>query len=121
MLRIYSGIYKGRKLKSVNDPAVRPTTAKVKLSFFDVLQQDIREKIFLDGFAGSGNIGIEALSRGVDYVVFVDILPASINLLKHNIEKIGIGIIIKFFYLFSSGILHSIPFWKWFSELRNCL
>lgn len=90
MLRIFSGIYKGRKLKSAETPDVRPTTAKVKLSFFDIIQDNIREKIFLDGFGGSGNIGIEALSRGAEYVVFIDILPDSIKLLKDNIERIGI-------------------------------
>ncbi len=90
MLRIFSGIYKGRKLKSANTPDVRPTTAKVKLSFFDIIQDRLREKIFLDGFGGSGNIGIEALSRGAEYVVFIDSLPESIKLLKHNIERIGI-------------------------------
>ena len=90
MLRIHSGIYKGRRLKSASDPGVRPTTAKVKLSFFDILQDQMREKIFLDGFAGSGNIGIAALSRGAEYVIFIDSLKESIQLLRHNIEKIGI-------------------------------
>lgn len=91
MLRIYSGQYKGRRLKSASHPDVRPTTAKVKLSFFDIMQDRVREKIFLDGFAGSGNIGIEALSRGAEYVVFIDHLRESIKLLKHNLEKIGIA------------------------------
>mgnify|MGYP001603060185 CR=1 FL=1 len=90
MLRIFSGIYKGRKILSANSESVRPTTAKVKLSFFDTIQKEIRESIFLDGFGGSGNIGIEALSRGAEYVVFIDILPESIKYLKKNIEKIGI-------------------------------
>jgi 16S rRNA (guanine(966)-N(2))-methyltransferase RsmD len=90
MLKIYSGLYKGRKLRSPKNPDVRPTTAKVKLSFFDIMQNEIREKIFLDGFAGSGNIGIEAISRGAEYVTFIDELAESIKLLKHNIEKIGI-------------------------------
>ena len=63
---------KGRKLKSVNNPEIRPTTAKVKHSFFDIIQENIMGKNFLDGFAGSGNIGIEALSRGAEYVVFID-------------------------------------------------
>lgn len=90
MLRVYAGLYKGRKLKSVKNPDVRPTTAKVKLSFFDIVQDDIREKIFLDGFAGSGNIGIEALSRGAEYVVFIDELSESVKALQHNLDKIGI-------------------------------
>jgi len=90
MLRIFAGIYKGRKLKSADTPDVRPTTAKVKLSFFDIVQEKVRESIFLDGFGGSGNIGIEALSRGAEYVVFIDILDDSIRLLKENLDRIGI-------------------------------
>ena len=80
MIRIHAGLYKGRKLKAPHSDSVRPTTAKVKQSFFDVLQEGIREKVFLDGFAGSGNIGLEALSRGAEYVVFIDSLPESIKL-----------------------------------------
>jgi 16S rRNA (guanine(966)-N(2))-methyltransferase RsmD len=90
MLKIFAGLYKGRKLKSVKHPDVRPTTAKVKLSFFDTVQNDIRETIFLDGFGGTGNIGIEALSRGADYVVFIEQLGETVKVLRHNLDKIGI-------------------------------
>ncbi len=90
MLKIFSGLYKGRKLKSVKNPDVRPTTAKVKLSFFDIVQEDLRESIFLDGFGGTGNIGIEALSRGADYVVFIDELNENVKVLRQNLDKIGI-------------------------------
>lgn len=90
MLKIFSGLYKGRKLKSVKHPDVRPTTAKVKLSFFDILQDTIRETIFLDGFGGVGNIGIEALSRGAEYVVFIEELGETVKALQHNLDKIGI-------------------------------
>lgn len=90
MLRVFSGLYKGRKLKSINDPDVRPTTAKVKLSFFDILQENIKETVFLDGFGGTGNIGIEALSRGADYVVFIEQLGEVVKVLRHNLDKIGI-------------------------------
>lgn len=90
MLRIHGGIYKGRKLKTVNDPGVRPTTAKLKLAFFDILQTDIKETVFLDGFGGSGNVGLEAISRGADYVVFIDQLQENLKVLKHNIDKIEI-------------------------------
>jgi len=90
MLKIFAGLYKGRKLKSVKHPDVRPTTAKVKLSFFDIIQDNTRETIFLDGFGGTGNIGIEALSRGAEYVVFIDQLGETIQALRHNLEKINI-------------------------------
>ena len=64
--------------------------AKLKLSLFDTIQNDLREKIFLDGFAGSGNIGIEAISRGAEYAVFIDNLPEAVKTIQHNVAKIGI-------------------------------
>jgi len=90
MVRIFAGLYKGRKLKTVDNPDVRPTTAKVKLSFFDIMQDSLRETIFLDGFGGTGNIGIEALSRGAEYVVFIEELGEVVKTLQKNLEKIGI-------------------------------
>ncbi len=90
MLKVYAGLYKGRKLKSFKGDFIRPTISRVKLSFFDSIQNDIREKIFLDGFAGTGNIGIEALSRGAEYVIFIDELKESVNIIEHNLEKIGV-------------------------------
>jgi 16S rRNA (guanine966-N2)-methyltransferase len=91
MIRISTGFFKGRVLKSAKDPSVRPTMARIKLSFFDIVQDQIREKIFLDGFAGTGNIGIEALSRGSEFVVFVDILPEAAKVIEHNLVKIGVA------------------------------
>jgi len=91
MIRINSGLYKGRVLRGGKSPLIRPTMSKVKLTFFDILQTDVKEKIFLDGFAGSGNIGIEALSRGAEYVVFIDDLPEAARAIRHNAEKIGIA------------------------------
>ncbi len=91
MIRINSGLYKGRVLRGGKSPLIRPTMSKVKLTFFDILQTGVKEKIFLDGFAGSGNIGIEALSRGAEYVVFIDDLPEAARAIRHNLEKIGIA------------------------------
>ncbi|MCP4214441.1 MAG: 16S rRNA (guanine(966)-N(2))-methyltransferase RsmD [bacterium] len=90
MLKIHAGLYKGRKLKSVKSDDIRPTTSRLKLTFFDILQDKIRETIFLDGFGGTGNIGIEALSRGADYVVFIEMNHDIAKVLKHNLDKIGI-------------------------------
>ena len=91
MIRINSGLYKGRVLRGGKNPLIRPTMSKVKLTFFDILQTDVKEKIFLDGFAGSGNIGLEALSRGAEYAVFIDDLPEAARVIRHNAEKIGIA------------------------------
>ncbi len=90
MLKIFTGRYKGRKLKTVDNPDIRPTTAKVKLSFFDIVQEEVREAIFLDGFGGTGNIGIEALSRGAEYVVFIEQSQEFVKILRQNLDKIGI-------------------------------
>jgi len=91
MIRITSGFYKGRVLRGGKNPAIRPTMSKLKLTFFDILQNDVKEKIFLDGFAGTGNIGIEALSRGAEYVIFIDDLPEAARIIRGNAEKIGIA------------------------------
>jgi len=91
MIRISSGLYKGRVLRGGKSPLIRPTMSKVKLTFFDILQNEVKEKIFLDGFAGSGHIGLEALSRGAEYVVFIDDLPEAAAVIRHNAEKIGIA------------------------------
>jgi len=91
MIRIASGFYKGRVLRGGKNSVIRPTMSKLKLTFFDILQNSVKEKIFLDGFAGTGNIGIEALSRGAEYVIFIDDLPEAARTIKHNVEKIGIA------------------------------
>jgi 16S rRNA (guanine966-N2)-methyltransferase len=91
MIRIASGFYKGRVLRGGKNSIIRPTMSKLKLTFFDILQNNVKEKIFLDGFAGTGNIGIEALSRGAEYVIFIDDLPEAARTIRHNVEKIGIA------------------------------
>jgi 16S rRNA (guanine966-N2)-methyltransferase len=91
MIRINAGLYKGRVLKSTPGRVVRPTMSRLKLSFFDIVQGEIRETIFLDGFAGTGNMGIEAISRGAEYVIFVDELAEAARTIRHNLEKIGVA------------------------------
>ncbi|MBN2298505.1 MAG: 16S rRNA (guanine(966)-N(2))-methyltransferase RsmD [Deltaproteobacteria bacterium] len=77
-----SGIYKSRKLECPLK-GVRPTTDKVKEAIFSVLAPDIQDAYVLDLFAGSGNLGIEALSRGAEHVTFID----QSMLCKRTIEK----------------------------------
>ncbi|MEK7250587.1 MAG: RsmD family RNA methyltransferase, partial [Bacteroidota bacterium] len=73
-MRVISGIYKGRILKTVNDLSVRPVTDRVKQTLFDMLINRIEmdSATVLDLFAGSGGLGIEALSRGAAHVTFVE-------------------------------------------------
>ncbi|MEK6572106.1 MAG: 16S rRNA (guanine(966)-N(2))-methyltransferase RsmD [Bacteroidota bacterium] len=87
-MRVISGTYKGRILRSVRDPRVRPATDRVKESIFNILQNrfDIRGARVLDLFAGSGSLGFEALSRGAAEVVFVDEWQGATMAIEENIK-----------------------------------
>lgn len=95
-MRIISGDFKGFKLNEPKNKNIRPTTDKVKEAIFDSLQFEIANKTFLDLFSGSGQMGIEALSRKAGFVVFVDESFDSVNLLKSNISKLGSSVKSKF-------------------------
>ncbi|HAR36145.1 MAG TPA: 16S rRNA (guanine(966)-N(2))-methyltransferase RsmD, partial [Acidobacteria bacterium] len=69
MIRIIGGRFKGRRLKMINCPEVRPLPAKLRGSLFNILQARVIDAFFLDGFAGTGSVGIEALSRGASRAV----------------------------------------------------
>jgi len=93
-LRIIGGRLKGRKIKSLSPkrgtPLLRPTTDRVKESVFAILDQYIEGTLFLDLFAGTGNVGIEALSRGAKKVYFVESNKKLCNLIKENLKSLGI-------------------------------
>lgn len=88
-MRVIGGKYRGRKLIAPQDEKVRPTTDKVKESVFDIIQFRVADCAFLDLFAGSGGMGIEAISRGANRVVFADYSSTSLKLLKSNLELIN--------------------------------
>ncbi len=87
-MRIISGKYKGKKLYSLSDDSVRPTTDRIKETVFNILQKRVFDSRVLDLFAGSGALGIECLSRGAGEVIFVDNNRASIDLIKKNLAGI---------------------------------
>lgn len=84
-MRIIAGLKKGIKLKMVPGKHVRPTSDRVKESIFQVLGPYFSGGVALDLFAGSGQLGLEALSRGMDFVYFVDKSLKSIQTIKQNI------------------------------------
>lgn len=84
-MRIIAGDYKGRRLQSPPDYSIRPTTDKVKEALFSILTQKIWGSRVLDLFAGTGNLGIEALSRGAETCVFADSSRESLRLIRENI------------------------------------
>ncbi len=85
-MRVITGLARGRKLKTLEGNDVRPTTDKVKEGFFSAIQFDIEGRKVLDLFAGSGQLGIEALSRGAALAVFVDQNPKAIEVIKDNLN-----------------------------------
>jgi len=90
-MRIVAGSFKGRKLALPSDKRVRVTTERVREALFDIIAPHIRGARVLDLFAGSGILGLEALSRGASWVDFVDILPASLRTIRTNAETLGVN------------------------------
>jgi 16S rRNA (guanine966-N2)-methyltransferase len=84
-MRVITGIAKGRQLKAPKGLATRPTTDRVKESLFNILGRTPEGAIVLDLFAGSGGLGIEALSRGADYAVLIDQSPVSCQIIRENL------------------------------------
>ncbi|MEC3606975.1 16S rRNA (guanine(966)-N(2))-methyltransferase RsmD [Bacillus glycinifermentans] len=89
-MRVISGTYKGRALKAVPGMSTRPTTDKVKESIFNMVGPYFDGGDGLDLYAGSGGLGIEALSRGFDRIVFVDRDFKAIQTVKNNLQTLGI-------------------------------
>jgi 16S rRNA (guanine966-N2)-methyltransferase len=89
-MRIIAGTYRSRLIKAVEGQSTRPTLDKVKEALFTRLGPSVSGKAALDLFAGSGNIGLEAISRGMRPVVFVDGAIAAIKVIHENIKALGV-------------------------------
>jgi len=88
-MRVISGIVRGKKLALPSSSGIRPTSDKVKESVFNIIQFDIEGRRVLDLFAGTGQLGIEALSRGARSAVFVDSAADSLKLIRENVNNCG--------------------------------
>ncbi|MGF7048681.1 16S rRNA (guanine966-N2)-methyltransferase [Paenibacillus sp. DS2015] len=88
-MRVVSGSAKGRTLQSVPGLGTRPTTDKVKEAVFSMIGPYFEGGTVLDLFAGTGGLGIEALSRGMEHAIFVDMDPKSIETIRANLKKTG--------------------------------
>ena len=89
MLRIITGTAKGKKLKTLEGEATRPTSERIKEAIFSAIQFDIEDRRVLDLFAGSGQMGLEALSRGAESVMFIDSAREAIDIVKDNAKTTG--------------------------------
>ena len=88
-MRVITGSARGRKLKDLPGLDTRPTTDKVKEAMFSIVQFDVEGRRVLDLFAGTGQLGIEALSRGADRCVFVDASREAVRVVNENLAHTG--------------------------------
>ena len=90
-MRVISGILKGKKLQSFSSPKIRPTSDRVKESLFNILGKELIEgAAVLDLFSGTGNLGIESLSRGAKLACFVEKDRESLKTLRANLDSCGL-------------------------------
>ncbi len=89
-MRITGGAFRGRRLEVPQGKEVRPTTDKVRQAIFNILVHEIQEARVLDIFAGSGALGIEAVSRGAEYAVFIEKYSQPAKSLQRNLDKISL-------------------------------
>jgi len=89
-MRIIAGSLKGRRLRTPTWPGLRPTSDRLRETLFNIVGPRLESARVLDGYAGTGAIGIEALSRGAAHVVFVDRDPRAVRLVAENLERCGV-------------------------------
>jgi 16S rRNA (guanine966-N2)-methyltransferase len=88
-MRVVAGEYRGRQLKSPTWDGLRPTSDRLRETLFNILGPSVRGARVLDGYAGTGAIGIEALSRGAAQVTFVEKDPRAVKLIEANLALLG--------------------------------
>ncbi len=105
-MRVIAGEYKGRQLKSLAGSNTRPTSDKIKESIFHILGPFFEGGACLDLFAGSGSLGIEAISRGMDSVVFVEKSSAAIRVIHNNVDLLKMRTFSEIYKIDASRALH---------------
>jgi 16S rRNA (guanine966-N2)-methyltransferase len=89
-MRVIAGKYRSRVLKSALKLRLRPTSDRLRETLFNVLGALVEDSLFVDLFAGTGAVGIEAISRGAREVVFIESHAAGVGLIRRNLESLGI-------------------------------
>jgi 16S rRNA (guanine966-N2)-methyltransferase len=90
-MRVVTGEAKGRRLKSPKTAGTRPIIDRVKTALFDILSTRVEDARFLDLFAGTGSVGIEALSRGAAHATFIEMSHSALKLVRENLKITGLG------------------------------
>lgn len=89
-MRVIAGTFKSRRLKTLRGLATRPTSDRLRETLFDVLGAGVAGAIFADCYAGSGAVGIEALSRGAEWVYFLENHRPAVKVIHENLKSLGI-------------------------------
>ena len=89
-MRIIAGLYKGRPLKAPGWPGLRPTSDKLRETLFNILAPHVAGARVVDGYAGTGAVGIEALSRGAAHVTFIEKDRRAVALIEENLKGCGV-------------------------------
>jgi len=92
-MRVIAGIYRSRKLRTLQGLALRPTSDRLRETLFNVIGPEIVDSVFVDLFAGSGAVGIEALSRGAHRAIFAEKHRPAAAQLRANLESLGIAVV----------------------------
>jgi 16S rRNA (guanine966-N2)-methyltransferase len=90
MMRVISGLFRSRQLKGKPPSGIRPTSDRLRETLFNILGPAVEGSVFLDGFAGMGGVGIEAISRGARSVLFVDQSRKACAIIRENLESLGV-------------------------------
>jgi 16S rRNA (guanine966-N2)-methyltransferase len=104
-MRIISGQNRGQRIQTLKGTQLRPTSDQMRETLFDVLGPSVRDSAFLDAYAGSGAVGLEALSRGAKEVVFVEYHRAAMDLIRRNLAALKME---DGFYLMNTKVLTAI-------------
>ena len=89
-MRVIAGEFRSRHLKSIPGAATRPTPDRLRETLFDILQERIRDATFLDAYAGTGAVGIEAISRGAAHAYFLERNRAALDAIRENLAALEI-------------------------------
>jgi 16S rRNA (guanine966-N2)-methyltransferase len=88
-MRVIGGEFRSRNLKSLPDRSVRPTPDRLRETLFNILSPYIKKSTFVDAYAGTGAVGIEAISRGARRVIFIESSPVAVGIIKENLESLS--------------------------------
>jgi 16S rRNA (guanine966-N2)-methyltransferase len=89
-MRVIAGEFRSRRLKSIPGNDTRPTPDRLRESLFDILGPRVRSVIFLDAYAGTGAVGIEALSRGARHAIFLERSRRAVETIRENLKSLGL-------------------------------